>query len=332
MKPNALFLAPPDVVERIYGPQQRQQIESLVNLRSPPLPVEETLARQDLLEQVEVIFSGWGAPKLDEPTLARMPRLRAFFYGAGSIRSFVTDAFWRRNIPICSAWAANALPVAEYTLGAILLSLKHVFWYERKVRELRAYPGPRHIVGGYRSVIGIISLGMIGRRVSELLRPFELEVIAHDPFVDPARAAELGVKRLVDLPTLFAEADIVSLHTPWLKETEGLITGELLSRMKPDATFINTSRGAVVREQEMIDVLTRRPDLTAILDVTYPEPPAADSPLFTLPNVVLTPHIAGSVGAECHRMGQYMIDELRRFLAGEKLQWQVTREMAEKMA
>jgi len=125
---------------------------------------------------------------------------------------------------------------------------------------------------------------------------------------------------------------VVSLHTPWLKETEKMITGEHFRMMKPDASFINTARGAVIDEPAMVEVLAEREDITAVLDVTYPEPPKPGSPLYTLPNVVLTPHIAGSMDRECQRMGQYAVDECRRFLAGEPLQWQITREKAALLA
>jgi phosphoglycerate dehydrogenase-like enzyme len=107
-----------------------------------------------------------------------------------------------------------------------------------------------------------------------------------------------------------------------------MITGAHIASMKQGATFINTARGAIVRENEMIEVLKQRPDLQAVLDVTYPEPPAAGSPLYTLPNVILTPHIAGSMDAECRRMGRYMVEELRRYVAGKPLRWEVTREAA----
>ena len=141
----------------------------------------------------------------------------------------------------------------------------------------------------------------------------------------------MGVER-VSLEELFARSDIISLHTPWLPATEGLITGELLASMKLNATLINTSRGAIVREQEMIAVLRQRPDLWAVLDVVYPEPPVPSSPLYELPNVVLTPHIAGSMQDECRRMGQYVIGELKRYLAGEPLKWGLTKERAARMA
>jgi phosphoglycerate dehydrogenase-like enzyme len=127
---------------------------------------------------------------------------------------------------------------------------------------------------------------------------------------------------------LFVRSDVVSLHTPLLIETHGIITGDHFKSMKRGATFINTARGQIVREREMIDVLSDRPDLWAVLDVTNDEPPRPQSELYDLPNVVLTPHMAGSVGKECRRMGQYMVDELKRYLAGEPLKWVVTPELA----
>jgi len=172
---------------------------------------------------------------------------------------------------------------------------------------------------------------MIGRRVCELLRPHDVQVIAYDPYCSAEDAAGLGV-RLCGLEEVFERADVVSLHTPWLKETEGMITGAHFAKMKQGASFINTSRGAVVREEEMIEVLKRRPDLFAVLDVTYPEPPAEGSGLFSLPNVVVTPHMAGSIGPECRRMGRYIVEELQRYCAGQPLRWALTREQAARMA
>lgn len=172
---------------------------------------------------------------------------------------------------------------------------------------------------------------MIGKRVCELLKPFDLEILAYDPFVSAEQAERLKV-RLCSLETLFRQSDVVSLHTPWLKETEGMIRGEHLASMNKGATFINTSRGAVVNEPEMIRVLQERPDLQAVLDVTYPEPPEPGSPLYTLPNVVLTPHIAGSLARECSRMGMYAAEEARRFVQGEPPRYAITRELSQRLA
>lgn len=328
---KGIFLLNRDAYDQIYGPIQRSAIAQVVDLYAPAQTAQSIAADPTILHDADVIFSGWGMPRMDEAFLAYTPNLKAVFYGAGSIKACTTDAFWARNIPITSSYAANAVPVAEFTLAQILLCLKQTWQYAFAIKRDQTYGVNFRLAGAYGSTVGIISLGMIGRLVCRHLQRFDVKVIAYDPFVNATDAAALGVA-LCTLEEIFQQADVVSLHTPWLPETVGLITGAHLASMKAGATFINTARGAVVREQEMISVLQQRPDLLAILDVTYPEPPVAGSPLYTLPNVVLTPHIAGSLGAECQRMGQLVVEELQRFLAGEPLQWAISREQAALMA
>jgi phosphoglycerate dehydrogenase-like enzyme len=188
-----------------------------------------------------------------------------------------------------------------------------------------------HITSAYGTTVGLVSLGMVGRLVRERLRPFDLRVVAYDPYVTPEESHVLGVD-LMSLEDLFASSEVVSLLTPLLPETKGMILGSHLASMKHNATLSNTSRGAVVREAEMVEVLEERPDLWAVLDVTYPEPPEPNSRLYDLSNVVLTSHIAGSLGSECRRMGRLVVDELRRYVAGEPLKHEITRERAALMA
>ncbi|MFO7631166.1 MAG: hydroxyacid dehydrogenase, partial [Caldilinea sp.] len=230
-----------------------------------------------------------------------------------------------------SAATANAMPVAEFTVAGGVMSLKRVWYFSHAVREHRGFVQRTSVPGMYGSTVGLIGLGMIGRLVAERLRTYDVRVIAHDPHFAASDAEAVGVE-LCTLDELFSRADVVSLHAPWLPQTEGMITGAHLASMPANATFINTARGALVREAEMIQVLQQRPDLDAVLDVTYPEPPAPDSLLYSLPNVVLTPHIAGSVGAECRRMGRAMVDELARFLRGEPLCWAISQAQAQLMA
>lgn len=328
---KALMVLGEDPRELIYGAEGEAELAHRVEWVAPPMTADALAARLEVLREVEVIFTGWGAPTLDEALLAEAPRLRAVFYGAGSIRSTVTEAFWAREIEITSAYAMNAVPVAEFTLATVLLSLKGT-WHHMVGTKLAGKRVPmRECAGAYGSKVGLISLGMIGRRVRERLRPFDMAVLAYDPFVTREQAAAMDVE-MVDLETLFRQSDVVSLHTPWLKETEGMITGALLGAMKPEATFINTARGAVVRENELIEVMMARPDLTAVLDVTWPEPPVEGSPLYTLPNVILTPHIAGSKDRECRRMGRLMIDEFDRWSRGEGLKWGISREKSARLA
>jgi phosphoglycerate dehydrogenase-like enzyme len=329
---KGLFVLDAPSADLIYGPEERRDIGEFVDFLGRPQTAESILADPEMLADVEVIFSGWGGATMDEKFLAAAPNLRAVFYGSGSIRRITTDAFWDRGILITSAYAANAVPVAEYTLSTILLSLKH-FW--RFTLQARTGTGwgdhTRTIPGGYNTTVGLVSCGLIARKTLELLRVFDLKRLVSCPFLSADEAKELSVERCT-IPEIFRRADVVSLHTPEFPETRGMITGKLLASMKPGATFINTARGSIVREREMIEVLRQRPDLTAVLDVCDPEPPAPDCPLLTLPNVVLTPHIAGSMGPEIKRLGRYMVEELRRYVAGEPLKWQITRELSSRIA
>ncbi|MGA0334076.1 MAG: hydroxyacid dehydrogenase [Kiritimatiellia bacterium] len=331
MKKAAILLGK-DSHDRIYPPSVLHKMSAMCEVIAKGTPAEiPQLA--DGLAEVEVLFTGWGAPCLDEKTLRFFPNLKLVLYGAGSLKNVVTDTFWTRNLPICSAWMANAVPVAEFTFAQIILSLKQVHCMPGLMRESQGKAVPPHLEegGAYGTTVALISLGVIGRKVAELLKLLDVQVLAFDPYCAPGSAASLGVE-LVSLEEAFSRARVVSLHTPWLKETEGMITGNLLDSIPQGGTFINTARGAVVNEKEMIGVLQNRPDLSAVLDVTYPEPPEKNSPLYTLPNVFLTPHIAGSIHGECGRMGEYMVEECRRWISGGKLKYQISKTAFEKMA
>jgi phosphoglycerate dehydrogenase-like enzyme len=283
-------------------------------------------------KEVELLFSTWGMPELSAEDLGELPSLRAVFYAAGSVRYFARP-FLARGIRVFSAWHANAIPVAEFAFASMIYGLKRIPVYHTSLQSGGAAnwsqtPCP----GAYRSVVGLASLGSIARRLLFFLALTDLRVLAWDPFLTAEEMVELGVERVDSLDTLFRESDLVSLHTPLLPETEGLIGREHFLSMKQGATFLNTARGAIVREAEMIEVLQQRPDLYAILDVTWPEPPAADSALFRLPNVFLSPHVAGSTGPEVERMGDMMLNALRLYQLGCACACEVSAEMLEKMA
>jgi phosphoglycerate dehydrogenase-like enzyme len=301
---------------RIYGPEQRAAITRLCGAEPPFVSGDLVAIPDSTLADIEVIFSGWGAPVMDEEFLARLPRLRAVLYAAGAVRGFVTPALARRGIVVSSAAAANAVPVAEYTLATVLFSLKGG-WASLRSPLSQTIADLDEVAGTYHSTVGLLGLGAVGRLVSERLKATDVHVLAYDPYASPDDAAARGV-RLVGLRELFS-ADVVSIHAPLHEETRNLVGRALLASMKERATIINTARGAIIDHDALADVLAARPDLQAVLDVTHPEPLPGNSPLLTLPNVVLTPHIAGSLGPECHRMADLMAEELRRFAAGEPL-------------
>lgn len=332
-QPKGVFALDPEAIDLVYSPADRERIAELVDIKEG-LVLSRTNWRshKEALIDTEFIFSGWKAPEFDAEFMAAAPRLRAIFYAAGSVRYCTSEAFWARDIPITSSYAANAVPVAEYTVSVALLSLKQ-FW--RTAALARRGEGwgdhTRPIAGAFRASIGLVSFGMIARRVVELLAAHDLRILVYCPYLTNEEAERMGVVR-VSLHTLFKECDVVSIHTPVLPETLGLINGELMRLLKPEATLINTARGVILDQPSVIDALRDRPDITAVLDVTDPEPPTSSDPLFGLPNVIVTPHIAGSLGSECQRLGSYMVDELERFLQDRPLLWRITREMATRMA
>ncbi len=215
-----------------------------------------------------------------------------------------------------SAVRANAIPVAEYTLAAILLSGKDAFGLRERFRSDHVFPplGDHAPVGNLGRGVGVIGASRVGRRLLELLRPLDFSVRLHDPYVDAGEAAELGAV----LDELMSTSDIVTLHAPDTPETLRMHNRRRLALMRDGSVLVNTSRGALVDTEALTDELvTGR--IGAVLDVTEPEPPPADSPLYRLPNVFLTPHIAGSLGNELERLGRTVVEELALLRAGAPL-------------
>jgi len=323
-KPAALMILSESACPMIYGPDERRDLDELVTLLDAPHTPQSILGRPDLLSQAELIVSGWGGPTLTEAFLETVPKLKGFFYAAGSLAGILTDAVWERRITVTSAAYANAVPVAEYTFATIIFSLKHGWRLSRELKQRRVFdPTARDVAPGcYKRVVGLVSLGAIARKLLEMLRPLDLDIIAYDPHLSDEEARRLGVRK-VDLVELFRKADVVSIHTPELPETFGMIDARLLSSMKFGAAFINTARGKLVRTEELIAVAAARADLQFVLDVVDPEPLPFNSLLYELDNVMLTPHIAGSAGQECRRMGRYMVEEVQRYTAGLPLKYAV---------
>ncbi len=328
---KALYFISEQFFDDVYGPQARSSIEARVEVDGLLITPAFYKSSERVWPEISMIFSGWGMVRIDETFLRRFPKLQVIFYAAGSVKGIVTEACWRQGIQLTSAYAANAIPVREFTISQILFALKRGWQQVLSGRRNKQFIKDPRIPGAYQTTVGLLSLGMVGRGVGQHLKEFDLKVIAYDPIISKSEAEKLNVK-LVPLEEVFATADVVSCHTPLLKKTEKMIRGRHFESMKPGATFINTARGGVIDEGEMIEVLRNRPDLVAVLDVTYPEPPVENSPLYSLENVILTPHIAGSEGRECRRMGRVMVEELDRFLSGKPLRYRVDEKAAAYLA
>lgn len=324
-------------VEYVYSKDALKRLKDLVGLDLNDIYCQEDLeGNPEKFKDVEYVFSTWSMPGGSEPKddFGRfMPNLKALFYAAGSVRYFA-ESYFKRNVRIFSAYAANAIPVAEFTVGQILLANKGFFQSARIAKAGNrglAYEVSLKHCGNYDAKIGIIGAGMIGKKVIELLKPYKLEIYVYDKFMSEEQALSLGVKK-VELNELFSECDVVSNHLANVPATVGIITKELLASMKPYATFINTGRGAQVDENGLIEVLRDREDLCALLDVTTVEPLDPSSELYKLDNAFLTPHIAGSQSNEVKRMSDLIVDELERYLHGEPCLYEITPEKFKNMA
>ncbi|MFG3341587.1 hydroxyacid dehydrogenase [Glycomyces sp. NPDC048151] len=319
-RPRALLAMDPVFLHQLFPEPLMRRLSAVLDFDPEFIARDYTdPAAKAALAEAEVVVSSWGAPLLADDVLAEAPKLKAVLHAAGTVKWIIGKAGWERGLAVSSSSGANALPVAEYTLAAILLAGKGIFQLREDFRKERTFTlGYVHPeVGNFGRTIGLVGASKIGRRVAELLRPFDFTVLLADPYVDEAEATALGAE-LVALDDLAARADIVSVHAPDLPETEHLINADRLALMRDGTVVVNTARGRLVDTDALTaEVLSGR--LAAVIDVTHPEPLPAHSPLYDLPNVFLTPHVAGSHGNELSRMGLFMVEDAERYAAGEPL-------------
>ena len=332
MTVNAAFFSnAPANIERVYGSGRREMLQSELNFYEHMVSSDNFSEHLPAIQNVEYIFSTWGMPALTEEQISQLPALKGVFYAAGSVQYFARP-FLNQGVKVISAWAANAVPVAHFVTAQVLLAVKGYFTAERLCRTSEGRKAfTNHYPGIFGNTIALLGAGMVGTKTIECLKPFGFSILVFDPFLTPARAANLDVTP-VSLEEAFEHGFVVSNHLANLPETRGMLTGALFERMQPYATFINSGRGATVNEPEMLDVFSRRPDLTALLDVTEPEPPEANSQIYQLENILLSPHIAGSLGNEVLRQADYVIEEFQRYRKGEPLRYSVSLEMLKTMA
>ncbi|MGX9885509.1 hydroxyacid dehydrogenase [Streptomyces sp. NPDC002276] len=327
--PAALLAFAPPFLPGLFPPPTLRRLQELVRVDADLAVMDfHDPAMADPLADTEFLITGWGCPPIDEDVLHKAPKLRAVLHTAGSVRGIVTDACWARGLAVSSAASANALPVAEYTLAAVLFAGKDVFGLRERYRTDGSHP--RFVdfagdagLGNHGRGVGIIGASRVGRRVLELLRPFDFRILLSDPYTTAAEAQGLGAE-LVPLDTLLRDSDIVSVHAPLIPETRGMLDRRRLALIRDGATLINTARGALIDPEALTEELTSG-RLRAVLDVSEPEPLPADSPLHQLPNVFLTPHVSGSAGNELERLGRTAVEEVARLTAGLPLAHPVSR-------
>lgn len=302
-------------------------LAKLVDLK-PDAPAEMTKGwLKQQIADCDIVITGWSSLPFDREILDAAPRLKLALHSAGSIRGVQTPEMWQRGIRITSAANVNGVPVAEFLLGQILMCLKDVFATQHRFRNQgRAAWSHKEVIGYYRSTVGIIGMGNVGKHLLKLLGAFDFNTLVHSfyPFENEAR--EAGAE-LVEIDEIMRRSDAVVLLAPNIPEYRKMINARRLALMRDGSFFLNSARGALVDEAALIAELeTGR--ISACLDVTFPEPPVEGSPFYNLPNCILTPHIAGSTSRECFRLGSQVLKELRRYLAGTPFENEITEELS----
>jgi len=316
---------------RFFTQEQWAQLGCLAEIRVLPCPEDLTApANVPILGEAEGLMTGWGCPPLTGEVLDLCPELKVIVHTGGSVRSFVPDEVFARGIRVTSQTELNAEPVAQFCLAQILLAAKGV---GRAAREYAASKSTTAFdeawtegIGVYGARVGLIGYGRVAHRLIGMLQGFSMRILLNSPYVTEDCARELGVE-LAGMEEIMSTCDVISVHLGDTPDNHGAVSGDLLSLVKPGATFINTARGIVVDEVGLIrECRTGRFD--AVLDVTCPEVPAPDSELWTLPNVTLTPHWAGSLGRELTLLGQGALTNMEEYLAGAPLTGQVDPDIA----
>lgn len=329
---KAIFLSDKDFkVKYVYNDDAIKKIANLIDLDRNIYSSNDLKTKN--LKDTDIIFSTWGMPELTKEEInTYFPNLKALFYGAASVQKFARP-FLELGIKVFSAWHADAVAVAEYTVATILLASKGFFnLLDRTKKDFRTakeyldnYPGL------YNSKIGILGYGAIGSLVIDMLKQYKVQIFLSSTSVTKEKAKEIGVT-LSTMEEIFKTCDVVSNHIADNENTIGIIKKDYLLSMKPFSSFINTGRGRQVNEEGLIKKLESDESFTAILDVTYPEPLPRDSKLLTLRNCFLSPHMAGSQKNEVQRLGDYIADEFVRYMNNDTLKYEVKTEMLKKMA
>jgi D-3-phosphoglycerate dehydrogenase len=255
------------------------------------------------------------ATTIDAEALEHAPRLRVIARAGVGLDNVDVEAATRAGVMVVNAPTSNIVSAAEHAVALLLAAARNV---PQAMASLRGGQWKRSAFTGVElqdKVVGILGLGKIGVLVAQRLAAFGMTVIAYDPYVAAARAAQLGV-RLVGLDELLAESDFISVHLPKNAETAGLLSDRQLGQVKPGVRIINAARGGIVDEAALARALADGRVAGAALDV-YATEPCTDSPLFGLPNVVVTPHLGASTHEAQEKAGTQVARSVRLALAGE---------------
>ena len=304
--------------------------ETVWNCETRRMTVDEAAEQ---IADCENYVTLWGSPRLDARILENAPKLKLLTHLGGTVVPFVSEEMWERGIRVISGNAYFAESVAEGTLAYILCALRDIPKYATELKEEKKWKTSLSYTAGLMGrKVGIVSYGAIAKHMVRLLSQFKVQILVYDIKPLPQEDVRKYGLRQASLEQIFSECDVISLHTPLFEATRHLIGSDLLSRIKNGALFVNTSRGAVV-DQNALEAELSKERFRAVLDVYETEPPASNSLLFDLPNVLMLPHMAGpTVDLHAYITRELLLEGAGFIDRGEPLAHEITREMAATMS
>ncbi|MCU6708383.1 hydroxyacid dehydrogenase [Paenibacillus sp. J5C_2022] len=315
------FLQGSDQRERIFTNRHLEQLrqwgEVTLNERKG-IQKEEQLA--NAIKDADVAITSWGVSALNHRVLDEAPNLKVVLHAAGTVKTIVTPELWARGIRVANAAAALGKGVAETALGMTIASLKDIWRLGRYTRKGQ-WGEVQNVKEMFDVKVGVVGAGMAGTHFIRLLQQFEVDILVYDPVLSAERVEAMGAVK-VSFEELLEQSDVISIHVPSLPDTFRMFNENSFQLMKDDCILINTARGAVIDEPALVKELERG-RFFACLDVTDPEPPTADHPFRNLPNVVLTPHIAGAVNNGLQRVARSVMHDLQFYMQGKVMKGEV---------
>lgn len=298
-----------------YSDDVISKLMDLVDIGPEIYDYREMEKHRDEFRRVEFLFSNWGMPKVTITEIKEFfPSLKAVFY-AGGLTDHFDVPFNVCGIKVFDAKAVHAIPVAEYTMAAIIMANKGAFSTREWLRNndyVKARECALKYEGNFYSRIGILGVGNVGTYLIKLLKNFNLEILVYDPFVSDEKIRELGVMR-APLDEIFSMCNIVTNHMANNSTTYGLINHEYLSRLSDYSTFINTGCSDQINLDDLYHLVNENPTITVVLD---PVQEVSDEIYrwAKFDNVFRTPIISGSSGNEIARMGEYLYEQCKAYV------------------
>jgi phosphoglycerate dehydrogenase-like enzyme len=284
----------------------------------------------DIIGEYDACITSWGTPKFTPEVLRKAERLKFIGHAAGSVVAVVNDDIFDKGIMVTNANKPLSQSTAEAAVALMLAGAWDLHGYNLRMKDGGWSNNNRETVMGLQNqTVGLIGYGEISRHVVRLLKGFQPKILLYSRYCTEEEAAALGVE-LCSLDHLLANSQIVSLHSTWTPETEGMVGREQLRKMQDGALFVNTARGAIVDEDALVEELMSG-RLYAALDVYRKEPLKNGHPLLSLPNVICLPHIGGFHRGLKSSFGEFVVNDLIRFTRGEACEGQITRDIYKRL-